>query len=176
MATLKSHELKPPEYIDVIHTVQFSDDYTNPVSQPHGARWRMRRWWRRFNQIWADSWAPEIASCFIALGSLVSLIVILAVYDNEVLQDVPLGLSINTVVSILASTLKASMIMPVAECKCSRMITRISLLILIDIAISQLKWLWFGGNDRPLRDFEHFDQASRGPWGSILLVFHLRSQ
>jgi hypothetical protein len=41
--------------------------------------------------------------------------------------------------------------------------------------ISQLKWSWFS-RDRPLIDFEQFDLASRGPWGSFLLVLRLQSR
>ncbi|KAF2831102.1 hypothetical protein CC86DRAFT_401656 [Ophiobolus disseminans] len=41
--------------------------------------------------------------------------------------------------------------------------------------ISQLKWLWFA-RSKPLADFDQFDLISRGPWGSILLITHLRSR
>ncbi|KAI0817888.1 hypothetical protein GGR55DRAFT_622433 [Xylaria sp. FL0064] len=33
--------------------------------------------------------------------------------------------------------------------------------------ISQLKWQWFSQQPRRLIDIEHFDAASRGPWGSL---------
>jgi hypothetical protein len=41
--------------------------------------------------------------------------------------------------------------------------------------ISQLKFLWFRKN-RTLADLENFDNASRGPWGSFLFIFQLKSQ
>ena len=43
------------------------------------------------------------------------------------------------------------------------------------LAISQLKWRWFS-RSRPIIDFEGFDLASRGPWGSFLLLFQLKSR
>ncbi|EKG16900.1 hypothetical protein MPH_05881 [Macrophomina phaseolina MS6] len=39
--------------------------------------------------------------------------------------------------------------------------------------ISQLKWYWFN-EPQPLIDLDRFDTASRGPWGSLLLLFHTR--
>lgn len=41
--------------------------------------------------------------------------------------------------------------------------------------ISQLKWYWFN-EPQPLIDLDRFDTASRGPWGSLLLLFHTRKQ
>ncbi|KAF7195354.1 hypothetical protein HII31_03246 [Pseudocercospora fuligena] len=42
-------------------------------------------------------------------------------------------------------------------------------------AISQLKWHWYWGRERPILDFERFDSASRGPWGSLMLLCSPRS-
>lgn len=110
--------MKPPEFIALVHTATHSnDEKANPGSQS-----RRDWWWRRLNRFWIDGWAPEIASCSIALSSLVFLIAILSLYQNKVLEDLPIRLSINTVVSILASILKASLVMPVAECKIPQII------------------------------------------------------
>jgi hypothetical protein len=46
--------------------------------------------------------------------------------------------------------------MPVAEC------------------INQLTWVWFGHKARPLEDAVYYDSASRGPLGSLKLLFRLR--
>ena len=37
-------------------------------------------------------------------------------------------------------------------------------------ALGQLKWLWFTRPKKPLMDFVAFDEASKGPWGSLLLL------
>lgn len=106
--------IKPPDYTHVNHnTANDSDDeHANPISQT-----RRASWWMRLHRFWVDSWAAEMTSCAIALSSLVCLIAILSAYQDRVLGDLPMKLSINTLVSILASILKASLIMPVAECK-----------------------------------------------------------
>lgn len=43
------------------------------------------------------------------------------------------------------------------------------LINLINSGISQFKWLWFT-RPRELADIERFDRASRGAWGSFLLL------
>ncbi|KAH9864233.1 hypothetical protein J1614_010167 [Plenodomus biglobosus] len=46
-----------------------------------------------------------------------------------------------------------------------------ALILPISEALGQLKWTWFHGeNSRDAFDFEIFDKASRGAWGSFLLL------
>ncbi|PPJ56237.1 hypothetical protein CBER1_06383 [Cercospora berteroae] len=63
-------------------------------------------------------------------------------------------LTLNGIVSTLAGISKAALILPISE------------------AISQLKWQWFWNLDRPrpISDFQIYDSASRGPWGSLCLL------
>ena len=62
----------------------------------------------------------------------------------------PPGLTIITILSKIAS---AALILPISE------------------AIGQLKWTWFHGKKaRDAFDFEIFDKASRGAWGSFMLL------
>ncbi|GKT48240.1 uncharacterized protein ColSpa_08421 [Colletotrichum spaethianum] len=63
----------------------------------------------------------------------------------------PLGLTLNTLIAFLATLARAAFVIPVSE------------------SISQLKWLWYR-DERPLKDFQDFDSASRGPWGSLQLL------
>ncbi|SPO04610.1 uncharacterized protein DNG_07295 [Cephalotrichum gorgonifer] len=43
----------------------------------------------------------------------------------------------------------------------------------VSVAISQAQWTWFR-KERPLHDFHLIDQASRSPWGSIVLLWKVR--
>jgi len=45
----------------------------------------------------------------------------------------------------------------------------VTLLIPVTEAVSQWKWNYFM-TEQPLSDFEVFDDASRGAWGSVLLL------
>ncbi|TDZ23039.1 hypothetical protein Cob_v004038 [Colletotrichum orbiculare MAFF 240422] len=40
----------------------------------------------------------------------------------------------------------------------------------LGLTINTAKWAWFKKQPRPLRDFDAFEQASRGIWGSLTLV------
>jgi hypothetical protein len=40
--------------------------------------------------------------------------------------------------------------------------------------IVQLKYLWFDGENRPMYDFQRYDNAVQGLQGSFMLVFHRR--
>jgi hypothetical protein len=78
------------------------------------------------------------------------------VLQNQPLGKWPLGLTLITILSKVAS---AALILPISE------------------AIGQLKWSWFHGkNSKDAFDFEIFDKASRGAWGSILLLCRTRGR
>lgn len=100
-------------------------------------------------------WLNEAASCLVAFGALVAIIGLLHRHDGQPLPEWRYGITLNALVSVLSTILKAAAVVPLAG------------------GISQAKWLWYA-KPRPLRDIETFDDASRGPWGSLLLLFDLR--
>jgi hypothetical protein len=52
-----------------------------------------------------------------------------------------------------------------------------ALILPISEAIGQLKWTWFQGDtSKEMIDFEIFDKASRGAWGSFLLLFRTKGR
>lgn len=48
------------------------------------------------------------------------------------------------------------------------------LMVAIASCLGQAKWLWYSDQRHSLHDFQVFDQASHGPWGSLLLLKRLR--
>lgn len=105
-------------------------------------------------------WKWELFSWCLSALALVLLVVALCGFDGQSPSMLPIlkptgstGLTLNTVVAILANTIRAALIYPVAE------------------SISQLKWVWFNDHRRRLQDFESYDMASRGPWGSFRMLF-----
>jgi hypothetical protein len=75
---------------------------------------------------------------------------------DEPLNQRSFALSAYNVLSKLAS---AALILPISE------------------AIGQLKWTWFHGSEsKNIYDFEILDQASRGAWGSFLLLFRTKGR
>ena len=57
------------------------------------------------------------------------------------------------------------------------MIAKLSFTSAIGSSLSQSKWLWYRQDRfRPLQDIQLFDDASRGPWGALALIFHVRTR
>lgn len=106
----------------------------------------------------AKAWAPEFGWILLALALFIALIVVLRVYDNKGLPDWPMGLTLNTLVAFLATMCRSIIIIPIGE------------------GLSQLKWNWFVAKKRPIKDLYIFDQASRGPWGSIRLICRMKGR
>ena len=102
-------------------------------------------------------WWSELLSCVLFIGALVAIVLTVLPYTDEPLPQWRYGLSINTLVAIYAVILKAAVMFVVAE------------------GISQLKWAWYYQH-RPLKDLLTFDDASRGPWGALVLIWRLRGR
>lgn len=102
-------------------------------------------------------WRLEILFCIISLGSFISVIAVLRTYEGRSLPDLPMRVTLNTVVAFLTTLTKASFMTFLSE------------------SISQLKWNAFHTYPgRPLRDFDLMDRASRGVAGSFSLLRRLK--
>ncbi|KAH9864229.1 hypothetical protein J1614_010163 [Plenodomus biglobosus] len=109
-----------------------------------------------------EQWMLEIISWLISAICMSAIIAVLVVLRDKPTSKWPfdgLGLTLNTFVSVLSRIAGAALLLPVAE------------------ALGQLKWSWFiKGNSKKMWDFEMFDNASRGPWGALLLLIHTRGK
>ena len=107
------------------------------------------------------SWLPEIAASLLAIGFLIAIVVVLLVYENQLLADIhlPCYLSLNGLIAIFAT------------------LNRVCLAVPLGSSISQEAWIWLASNrtrPRPrssLRDLTLSDAASRGLWGSLVFLF-----
>ncbi|KAE8381878.1 hypothetical protein BDV26DRAFT_278485 [Aspergillus bertholletiae] len=99
-----------------------------------------------------SSWIWEILSCAIAVASLAGIIVVLYMYNGKSMPDWPYGITLNAVISLLTTLMKAAMAFPITE------------------ALSQLKWSWFSRGNK-LSDLALLDAASRGAFGAALVLF-----
>ena len=105
-------------------------------------------------QIIYNWWLELLASLF-AIIAFCGLVALFNNYQDQPLPKWPLGLSINTVLSVFGVIFKAPLLFIAAQ------------------GISQLKWQWLR-NRRVLSDFSVYDDASRGPWGSTRLLWIAR--
>ncbi|KAM7189030.1 Protein of unknown function (DUF3176) domain containing protein [Naviculisporaceae sp. PSN 640] len=103
----------------------------------------------------SKNWWLELLGCFISLASLFAIVGTTYPHQGLPLPRWPFDLSINTLVSIYMVVMKAAMLLVVAD------------------GLGQMKWTWFR-RARPLSHLEIFDEASRGPWGSLQLLWSIR--
>lgn len=102
-----------------------------------------------------DWWTVELVCWAIAALSIAGIVIILESHKNKPLPKWNFGITLNSLISILATTGQMAMTKPIVEC------------------INQLKWLWFLRREKIL-GFQAFDDASRGPTGSLALLAKLR--
>ncbi|KAF2653136.1 hypothetical protein K491DRAFT_603420 [Lophiostoma macrostomum CBS 122681] len=109
-------------------------------------------------------WLMEIISWSLSALCIAAIVIVLHHYQHQPLPKWPLGLTLNAYISVLAKFASAALLLPVSE------------------ALGQLKWSWFqtnSGKDKQSKkmwDFELFDNASRGPWGSFMLLLRTRGR
>ncbi|KAJ5446849.1 hypothetical protein N7445_001670 [Penicillium cf. griseofulvum] len=99
-----------------------------------------------------SEWLLESVSSILAMGLLIAIAVIFWYMDNKPLSAWRASVSLNATVSILTTACTTALMHGVST------------------FIGQSKWLHFKNGPRKLEDLETFDGASRGVWGSILLL------
>lgn len=100
----------------------------------------------------------EVSALVAAVGCLVSFVILLKQYDQKPTPQWslgPWGITLNTVISFMSLVFRSCILIPVTQC------------------ISQFCWVWYT-RQRSLDDVCYYDAASRGPLGSIRLLFRLR--
>ncbi|KAJ9485191.1 hypothetical protein VN97_g8163 [Penicillium thymicola] len=100
-----------------------------------------------------DTWLLEILAAIFSIACFIAICAILLAYNNKTRPDLWYGLSLNAIISVLATGCKSSLLFMIGE------------------ALSQIKWVWFRGASKPLLDMQTFDSASRGPLGSMMMIF-----
>ncbi|KAI9776888.1 MAG: hypothetical protein M1839_009336 [Geoglossum umbratile] len=120
-----------------------------------GPQLQTSRAFRRRRGIALTRWNWEISSLLVAIALLISIFATLAKYNGEKQPAWRYDINLNSLIAVLSTVLRAMVVVIVTE------------------VISQLKWAWYQ-LPRRLRDLDMFDQASRGPWGSILLLVATR--
>lgn len=104
-------------------------------------------------------WLPELAGASFSLLCICAMITVLFYENGRSLSQwrLPIkNMTPNTLISLFAMLTKVSLLVPIATC------------------ISQCKWHHFESGSRPLHDLQMFDDASRGPWGALKLLFRAR--
>ena len=110
---------------------------------------------------WFRWWLPEILASILSVISMGSLIVLLKVYDRRGLKDIDLpgSLTLSGLIALISELARVALMVPVGS------------------ALSQEVWLWLsrvrtGSTCKSqVQDLDLSDAASRGAWGSFMLLF-----
>ncbi|KAF6816369.1 hypothetical protein CSOJ01_02992 [Colletotrichum sojae] len=92
-------------------------------------------------------WSIELIALLIAFLSFGAMTGIISAYHDEVQPDFTYKISINTLVAVFLTILRATLLFVTSE--------------------GQSKWRWMKESPRPLRHIERFDDAGKGAWGSL---------
>jgi hypothetical protein len=96
-------------------------------------------------------WKIEITCMATSFGLFIAAFIVLRIWDHHPLPNLRFSITPNAIIGLLASFGQLFLMIPVSS------------------SIGQLKWLQ-ALQKRPLKAFQALDEASRGPWGSFLLL------
>ncbi|KAL2882442.1 hypothetical protein SGCOL_002182 [Colletotrichum sp. CLE4] len=103
-------------------------------------------------------WYWDFAGAVFAVICMILIAVTLSKANGSPLVAWPLLVSPNTIVAVLTTVARTALLVPLGS------------------SISQLKWRHLLLKVRPLEHLQLFDNASWGPWASILMIRHLLVQ
>jgi hypothetical protein len=159
----------PASLADTLHSYNTSDnlinndaalkDDKNPITRvPRLSSTTLASKWSAAQEKVDSNWTLESVCIAISAICFVALAAIFASYSGKALTSWTFYFSLNTVASTLGTIGKST------------------LLLAVSAAIGQGKWLWFYDKQRPLIEFDTFDEASRGPLGSVKLLWRTKAR
>ncbi|KAJ9607251.1 hypothetical protein H2200_008324 [Cladophialophora chaetospira] len=111
----------------------------------------------KYDRLVTDHWTYELLGAFVCAGTLISICAILFAFSNTPTVHIMSNITLNTAISILATVSRAAAGLIAAS------------------VIAQQKWLRFHEKSRSLIEVVLYDDAARGPLGSLylLITMHL---
>jgi len=125
-------------------------------SRDWASRLEKKIWQYNRSSSMGKRWLMEIISWVISAMCMSAIIIVLIYYHDKPLRSWKFLISPNAYISVLSRIATSALLFPVAE------------------SLGQLKWSWFRNGSKKLWDFEIFDNASRGPWGSFMLLIRAK--
>ena len=102
-----------------------------------------------------NTWKWEISTWLLGSAGYIANLILVGMWNGKLQKDWHSNIQITTFVAALAQVSQSALMVPTAS------------------SIAQLKWKWVTAISRPAIDINHFDLASRGPDGSLRLLWHL---
>lgn len=104
---------------------------------------------------WSSLWLYEIGAIVLSLIFMSAIVVVLKKIDGQPMSS-GMPLSPNTLIAIFSTLSKSAILFVISGC------------------LGQLKWVYFEQRGQRLMDLQIFDDASRGPLGSLWLLLRIR--
>lgn len=98
-----------------------------------------------FYRITLDTWVLETLALFVSVASMIAIGAILKYYDDKKTPELPYGITLNAIVSILATVSRSMLIFAVSMC------------------IGQLKWCWYHERKRKVEDLQTMVRVKMPP-------------
>ncbi|KAK7955190.1 hypothetical protein PG988_015884 [Apiospora saccharicola] len=109
--------------------------------------------WYRFSYWANEAWLYEFLAWLISCYCFGGIVITLLTHSGQPIPEWPFDITINAIVSALSTVMSSALLVPVSN------------------AIGQAKWSWIVKERRcKLEDIAVFDEASRGGWGSLVLL------
>lgn len=136
------------------------EKHTSPNQSPDSEikRTLPRKRRQRVQDACDDVWVWEISACIFSICCLSAVAGILFRLQDRPLSLWNFAIAPNSLISVFATLSKSSMLLVVAEC------------------VSQMRWVHYQTGPHSLIDLDTFDAASRGPWGSFVLILKMRGK
>jgi hypothetical protein len=113
---------------------------------------------RRIKEPWFLAWMWELFAAIFSISCMAAVAAILATIQDKPLSHWRFPIQPNSMVSVFSALSNSALLFAVAK------------------GISQLKWIYFQKKRHRLFDLQVFDDASRGPLGSLHLLWMLKLQ
>ncbi|KAF2143983.1 uncharacterized protein K452DRAFT_306628 [Aplosporella prunicola CBS 121167] len=113
---------------------------------------------RSFLSFLNDWWFWELSGIIMGSSCIAAVIGILIQTNGMALNNWAYSIQPNTLVSIFMTITKAALLVPISQ------------------SISQIKWIHFYGKPQRILDLQSFDDASRGPWGSLQFLIGMKTR
>ncbi|KAF2002616.1 hypothetical protein P154DRAFT_561786 [Amniculicola lignicola CBS 123094] len=149
---------RPYEYKSVppVHTVPLDEPSPVIADAPRDLYERKRR--HILLHLWEWKW--EIATWMLSTAAMISMIAVLAFFKDQPISTWTARFQLSTAVAALAQIAQSALMVSISSC------------------IGQLKWPWLKSRrpDRPATTMaiDQFDWATRGPYGSLLLLLRMK--
>ncbi|KAK8030381.1 hypothetical protein PG990_000115 [Apiospora arundinis] len=108
--------------------------------------------WYRFSYWATEMWFYDFLAWLISFYCFAGIVVTLLLHRDQPIPEWPFDITINALVAALSTVMVSTLLVPVSN------------------TIGQLKWSWIQEDHRKLEDIAIYDEASRGPWGSLVLL------